>query len=234
LLEISGKPMLQHVYEKALQSGAISVAIATDDERIAKAAEEFGAKVCMTSKEHASGTDRIAEAVVTLGLNDNDIVVNIQGDEPLIPPKPIHQVASNLVAHDNVKVATLCEPIDNIEDLSNHNIVKVVLNQRNHALYFSRSPIPCASNIFSDTDNQATEIVHYRHRGIYAYRVGFLLEYMEWTPSPLEKIERLEQLRTLWYGGRIHVAISKEKIPSDVNTPDDLERVRKLLKKSKK
>ncbi len=229
LVDIGGKPMLQHVYERAIQSGAMSVAVATDDKRIVKVAESFGATVCMTSPDHASGTDRIAEAVVSLGYDDDDIVVNLQGDEPLIPPKPIHQVATNLAAHDNVKSATLCEPINNVTELMDPNTVKVVMNHRGYALYFSRAPIAWDREHFPLADGMQLVTKHYRHRGIYAYRVGFLLEYTEWDLSPLEEIEKLEQLRTLWHGGRIHVGIANEKIPPDVNTPEDLERVRKII-----
>lgn len=232
LLDIAGKPMIQHVYEKAIQSGAISVVIATDDDRIADVVGKFGAKVCMTRPDHESGTDRIAEAVVKLGYEDDEIIINVQGDEPLIPPKPIHQLAINLAEHDNIRVATLCEPLTSVEELFDPNIVKVVLNQRGYAIYFSRAPIPWNRDVFPLKNNAEfpKEMVCYRHRGIYAYRVGFLLEFMEWLPSPLEKLEKLEQLRTLWYGGKIHVGISKEKIPSDVNTQSDLEVVRKLIK----
>ncbi len=229
LVDIAGKPMLQHVYERAIQSGADSVVIATDDARIATAAKKFGAPVCMTSADHDSGTDRITEAVVSLGYDDDDIIVNIQGDEPLIPPKPIHQVALSLVSYENAKVATLCEPIRTVEELLDPSAVKVIMNRRNYAMYFSRAPIPWDRDAFPLTVEQPLTTQHYRHRGIYAYKVGFLLEYVEWGPCDLEETEALEQLRILWHGGRIHVAVSKEKIPPDVNTPEDLERVRKLV-----
>lgn len=229
LVDIAGKPMIQHVYERAIQSGAISVVIATDDERIAKVAKGFGATVCMTSPEHISGTDRVAEAVVAFSYEDDEIIVNVQGDEPLIPPKVINQVATNLAKHDNVKSATLCEPITDPEDLMNPDIVKVVMNHRNHALYFSRAPIAWDRKAFPPKPGQVLKDVHYRHRGIYAYRVGFLLEYTEWDPCTLEEIECLEQLRTLWHGVRIHVDISKEKIPLDINTQEDLAKIRELM-----
>jgi 3-deoxy-manno-octulosonate cytidylyltransferase (CMP-KDO synthetase) len=233
LLELAGKPMIQHVYERALQSGAISVVIATDDIRIAKVAENFGAVVCMTSPDHTSGTDRIAEAVVALGYSDDDIVVNIQGDDPLIPPKPIHQVATNLAAHDNVKSATLCQPITNADELLDPHIVKVVLNHRGYAMYFSRAPIPWERSSFPPDAGASLLTTHYWHRGIYAYRVGFLIQYTEWGPCPPEEMERLEQLRTLWYGARIHVGLAKEKIPPDVNTQEDYERVKAIIEGKK-
>lgn len=232
LLEIAGKPMIQHVYERAAASGAESVIIATDDERVKKAAEEFGATVVMTSPEHQSGSERLAEVVVALGYPDDDVVVNVQGDEPLIPSGIIKQVAHDLMDHDNIKMATLCEPLKNSEDLFNPHIVKVTMNRRGYALYFSRAPIPWARDEFPLKDNKTlTGGEHFRHIGIYAYRVGFLQEYVAWESCPLELLEGLEQLRVLWNGGRIHVAIAKEKSPIGVDTEEDLEKVRKLMAK---
>lgn len=232
LLDIAGKPMVQHVYEKSVASGAESVVIATDDERIRKVAEDFGATVCMTSAEHQSGSERLAEAVVALGYQDDDIVVNVQGDEPLIPPAIIKQVAQDLIDHDNIKVATLCEPIKNTEDIFNPHVVKVVMNRRGYALYFSRAPIPWARDQFPLNEKPNYESVeHFRHIGIYAYRIGFLQEYVGWEACPLEQIEALEQLRVLWNGGRIHVGIAKDKSPIGVDTEEDLEKVRRILSK---
>lgn len=232
LVDICGKPMLQHVYERAIESGAENVIIATDDEKIRKAAEGFGATVCMTSPEHVSGTDRIAEAVVAMGYDDDDIVVNLQGDEPLIPPVVIHQVAQNLAKFENARVATLYEPIQTAEELFNPNNVKVVMGKRGYALYFSRAPIAWERDNFPLEDPKAKlQGEHFRHVGLYAYRVKFLQEYTEWEPSPLEDMERLEQLRVLWNGGRVHVAKAKEAVPADVNTDEDLEKVRKLIAK---
>ncbi len=231
LVDIAGKPMVQHVYERALESGAASVAIATDDDRIREAVEKFGATVCMTAKEHRSGTDRLAEAVVALGYEDDEIVVNVQGDEPLIPPSVIHQVAHNLNKYENAKVATLYEPITSIEELLNPSNVKVALSKRGYALYFSRAPIPYERDNFAANENP-TELTgeHFRHVGLYAYRVGFLQQYLEWPSSPMEKLEQLEQLRVLWNGGRVHVDKAKAAVPQDVNTKEDLEKVRKLVK----
>jgi 3-deoxy-manno-octulosonate cytidylyltransferase (CMP-KDO synthetase) len=235
LLNIAGKPVIQHVYERAIASKAESVVIATDDERIKKVAEEFGANVCMTSPEHQSGSERLAETVVALGYPDDDVVVNVQGDEPLIPPAIISQVAQDLLDHDNIKVATLCEPIKNLEDLFNPDIVKVTMNRRGYALYFSRAPIPWVRDQFSmkekQTLNNFSSTEHFRHIGIYAYRVGFLQEYVGWEPCPLESLEKLEQLRVLWNGGRIHVAIAKEKSPIGIDTEEDLEKIRRLVSK---
>lgn len=229
LAEIAGKPMLQHVYERALDSGAMDVIIATDDVRVHKTAQEFGAHVCMTSSDHCSGTERLSEAVVALGFEDEDIVVCLQCDEPEMPSDIIRKVAQDLALHDNVKVSTACIPLTQVEDMFNPNIVKVVLNRRNYALYFSRAPIPWQRGYFDKTDKSSLTLInscYYRHLGIYAYRVGFLQEYMEWEKSPLEEIEALEQLRILYNGGRIHLTHFKNKCVSGVDTLEDLERIR--------
>src|SRR3989338_1877630 len=232
LINIFDKPMLQHVYERAVESGATSVVIATDDKRIREAAEKFGATVCMTSTEYTSGTERIAEAVVALGYEDEDIIVNVQGDEPLIPPTIIRQVAEDLATYENAKVATLFEPIRDTNELFNPNHVKVVINQRGYALYFSRAPIPWERGKFPVDLNQPLEGEFKRHVGIYAYRARFLQDYMEWGPSPLEELEKLEQLRVLWNAGRVHVSEAKVSIPIDVNTAEDLEVIRSKLKQT--
>lgn len=233
LLDIAGKPMIQHVYERAVESGAESVIIATDDDRIRKVAEDFGATVCMTTSEHASGTERLAEAVVAMGYLEDEIIVNVQGDEPLIPPALISQVAEDLDKFDNARMATLYEPIKTMEELFDPNKVKVVMNKRGYALYFSRAPIAWdRDNFHIPPQKQALKTEHYRHIGLYAYRVGFIQEYTEWESSPLEATECLEQLRVLWNGGRIHLTQAKKSVPSDVNTQEDLERVKQLLKKN--
>lgn len=233
LLDIAGKPMIQHVYERALSSGAESVVIATDDDRIRKVAEDFGASVCMTSPDHQSGTERLAEAVVALGYAEEDIIVNLQGDEPLVPAVVIRQVAEDLVKYENARVATLYEPIKTMEELFNPNNVKVVMNKRGYALYFSRAPVAWDREHFQIPPRKDQKLVteHFRHVGIYAYHAGFLQEYMEWESSDLEKMERLEQLRVLWNGGRVHLTQAKEVVPFDVNTQEDLEKVRQLLNK---
>lgn len=232
LVNILDKPMLQHVYERSVESGAASVVIATDDKRIREAAEKFGATVCMTSVEYTSGTERIAEAVVALGYEDTDVIVNVQGDEPLIPPAIIRQVAEDLATYENAKVATLYEPVRDTNELFNPNHVKVVLNQRGYALYFSRAPIPWDRNNFPVDTNQSLEGEFKRHVGVYAYRAKFLQEYMEWGSSPLEEIEMLEQLRVLWNAGRVHVSQARVSIPIDVNTTEDLEIIRSQLKRA--
>lgn len=226
LLNIKGKPMLQHVYERAIESGADSVVIATDSSKVSKVAQGFGAKVCMTSAEHQSGTERIAEAALALDYASDEIVVNVQGDQPFILPQAIRQVAEDLEKHDNVKVSSICERITNGHDLFNPDVVKVVLNWRNYAVYFSRAPIPWDIEHFKNRDKPVASDQHYRHVGLYAYRVSFLQEYIEWPASPLEKMESLEQLRILWNGSRIHMVISKDRIPPEVNTPEDLEKIK--------
>lgn len=229
LADIGGKPMVQHVYERALNSGAEEVIIATDDKRIAEVAESFGAHVCMTSADHKSGTERLAEAVVALGLEDDEIVVCLQGDEPLIPPEIIRQVAEDLEEHDNVKVSSICVPIKETYELFSPSVTKVVLNRRNYAMYFSRTPIPYGRDTFSDQQNIKLNGSHFRHVGLYAYRVGFVQEYLEWGPCPAEELEGLEQLRILWQGGRIHMAVAKSNLPLGVDTEEDLARVREHI-----
>ncbi|MDQ2993638.1 MAG: 3-deoxy-manno-octulosonate cytidylyltransferase [Pseudomonadota bacterium] len=229
LLDLGGKSILQRVYEQCIQSGAESVVIATDDDRIKAAATKFGAPVCMTSSHHNSGTERLAEAVTVLGYEEDEVVINVQGDEPLIPPVVIHQVATNLNEHATVKVATLCEKITDADTLFNPDTVKVVMNKRGYALYFSRAPIAWERDNFPLTEGGELIGQHYRHVGIYGYRVGFLQEYLTWEPCPLEKLESLEQLRVLWNGGRIHVDLAKQHVPIGVDTEEDLAVVRRLL-----
>ncbi len=219
LVELAGKPMIVHVCERAAQSGAATVHVATDDERIAAAVRAHGHKVVMTRADHPSGTDRLAEAAIFLKLHDQDIVVNVQGDEPLIAPTLVSQVAHAL-EKGKASVSTACHAIHDPAALANPNVVKVVLDAQGYALYFSRSQIPYPR------EGGGT---WYRHAGIYGYRVGFLKQYSVLAPSPLEKIEALEQLRVLWHGHRIAVAVSETEIPPGVDTPQDLEAVRKML-----
>jgi len=231
LVDINGKPMIQHVYERAVESGAESVVIATDDCRVQEVAEAFGATVCMTASDHESGTERLAEAVVALDYDDNDIVLNVQGDQPLIPSKAIQQVAQALDEHDNVKVASICYPIADVADLINPNVVKVVLNRRHFAMYFSRACIPWDRDKSASKAKLGLSGEHFAHVGLYAFRVGFLQEYLAWPASPLEEMEKLEQLRILWHGVRIHMCVSKQKLPPEVNTEQDLEQVLAYKKK---
>lgn len=230
LKDITGKPMIQHVYERARESAATQVIIATDDERIEQAARAFGATVCMTSADHQSGTDRLQEVVSQLGLPDDAIVVNVQGDEPLIPPAVINQVAQNLAGDSSASVATLCEPIELVEDFCNPNIVKVVMDAHGRALYFSRAPIPYPRDAFAGEGRALPEdFVARRHIGIYAYRVGLLHRFVTWDQAPLERFESLEQLRVMWQGESIHVAEACRLVPGGVDTELDLDRVRRLL-----
>jgi len=233
LLDIGGKPMLQHVYEQASKSTASRVIIATDEQRIASVATAFGATVCMTSAQHPSGTDRLQEVVQSLALADDEVVVNVQGDEPLIPPANIDQVAQLLRQDETAEVATLSEPITSVAELFDPNAVKLVTNQLGYALYFSRAPIPWARQRFSDWQQlpeHLPEAINYqRHIGIYGYRVAFLHRYVQWPPAPLELAESLEQLRALWQGVAIKVATAIEPPPAGVDTEADLTRVRQLF-----
>lgn len=222
--------MIQHVFERARHSGALDVIIATDDERIRQTAEQFGATVRMTSPEHRSGTERVAEAVHRLKEPEDRIVVNLQGDEPLIPPAIIGQVAEDLADHPHADVTTLCEPIESHSALFNPNVVKVVCDHEGNALYFSRAPIPWHREHFSkSTSTLPGEAVHYRHIGVYAYRVGYLRRYVQLPACQLERIEGLEQLRVLHHGGRIHVATALEPPGPGVDTLQDLEHVRSVM-----
>jgi len=232
LAELQGKPMVQHVYERACESEASRVLVATDDQRIADVARGFGAEVCMTSPDHPSGTDRLQQVVSDLGFYADDIVVNVQGDEPLVPARIINQVAHNLKAEPEASISTLSEPINDIESLLNPNVVKVVSDIRGMALYFSRAPIPWPRDAFSGEpkDRKMPEnFAWQRHIGIYAYRVKLLNDFVKWSPAPIEETECLEQLRAMWNGARIHVAEADEQPPAGVDTPEDLERLQRFL-----
>ena len=227
LIDFAGKPMVVRVAEQALASAAARVVIATDDERVRDSALPHGCEVVMTSPGHASGTDRIAEAVQQLGLADNAIVVNVQGDEPLLPPALIRAVGSAL-AGSEAPMATACHPLHEAAEIVNPHIVKVVLDRHSHALYFSRAPIPWARDAFAAGVRAIPQgLPVYRHIGIYAYRVGFLRQYSAMAPSPLERFESLEQLRVLWHGEKIHVIVTPEAPPGGVDTVEDVLRVRR-------
>ncbi|MGL4355065.1 MAG: 3-deoxy-manno-octulosonate cytidylyltransferase [Aeromonas popoffii] len=233
LADIHGKPMVQHVVEKALQSGADRVIVATDDERVrsalASCAALAGFEVCMTSQDHQSGTERLAEVCRHYGFASDTIIVNVQGDEPLIPPAIIRQVADNLAAA-TAPMATLSVPIEDAEEAFNPNAVKVVTDKDGYALYFSRACIPWDRDRFAASDRDEQIGGHYqRHIGIYAYRAGFIQRYVDWAPSVLEQVEALEQLRVLWYGEKIHVAQALQAPPVGVDTQADLDKVRALL-----
>lgn len=229
LLDIAGKPMVQRVWDQARQSGAEQVIIATDDARIGDAAGAFGAEVCMTSPDHPSGTDRLQEVAAQMGWSAGHIVVNVQGDEPLIPPALIDQVAGNLALNDGAGIATLAEPIAQLAELRNPNAVKVVTDATGMALYFSRATIPWPRDAFAAEPESIPPGHWLRHIGIYAYRTAFLHRYVEWAPAPIEQLEQLEQLRALYHGERIHVAEACEAVPAGVDTQQDLDAVRRLL-----
>ena len=221
LADLGGKPMVVRVCERARESGADPVCVATDDARIADAVRKHGFDARMTRAGHASGTERIAEAAAQLGLADEAIVVNVQGDEPLIAPQLIARVAAALEANPQASVATACHPIHDAAEFANPNVVKAVLNAKGEALYFSRAGIP-------HPRSGAPQAL--RHVGIYAYRVGFLKRYASLAPSPLEIAEQLEQLRVLWHGYRIATVIEEGAIPPGVDTPADLQAVLRLLR----
>jgi 3-deoxy-manno-octulosonate cytidylyltransferase (CMP-KDO synthetase) len=233
LLEISGKPMIQHVFERGSESAAEEVVIATDDERIRERAEAFGARVCMTSADHCSGTERIAEVADKLNWADDVVVVNLQGDEPTMPSSLIQQVAEDMVSHPRAGVTTLYTPINEREDLFDPHVVKVVMDAEGYALLFSRAPIPWHRDEFMRGDKELPAgVLFARHIGLYAYRVGYLKQYVGWPPAPLEQAESLEQLRVLWHGGCIHVSKAVMTPGHGVDTGDDLLRVRAQLSES--
>lgn len=230
LIDICGKPMIQHVYERALESGASAVYIATDDKRIEASAKKFAAKVILTADTHRSGTDRLAEAVNYLSCNDDDIIVNLQGDEPLMPAGLIEQVAKDLHEHHDASVSTLCTPIHSADDVANPNVVKVVFSKTGYALYFSRAPIAWEREHFRISDFRPSgHHMHYRHIGLYAYRASFLSRYVTWPTCDIEQMESLEQLRVLWNGDRIHISEASAIPPPGVDTQEELERVRRLI-----
>ena len=235
LLDIAGKPMIQRVYEQAKLSDAEQVIIATDDARINEVAQGFGAEVCMTSADHESGTDRLQEVVSKLGFADDHAVVNVQGDEPLIPAAVINQVANNLARSEGAGIATLAERITDVATVFDPNAVKVVMDVNGRALYFSRAPMPWCRDEWSrdewsaNTKHMPTTVNYYRHVGIYAYRVNFLHQFVQWSPSALEVTEKLEQLRAMENGVQIHVAEACEAIPAGVDTQADLDAVRALF-----
>ncbi len=224
LLPLAGRPMLQHVYERAMQSGATDIVIATDDERIARAAQGFGAQACMTAARHTSGTERLAEVTQLLDWPADAIVVNVQGDEPLLPPALIRQVAAGLAGHPDAAVATLACPLMHAAEWQDPNVVKAVLDRNGYALYFSRAAVP-----YDRDGTAAVSETALRHLGLYAYRVDFLQTYSSLQSSPLEQVEKLEQLRVLWHGKRIHVGIAEEQPGPGVDTAADLERVAAML-----
>ncbi len=230
LREIAGRPMIRHVHDRACESGAEEVIIATDDERVAEAAVEFGAEVAMTRADHQSGTDRIAEVVQQREWDPATIIVNLQGDEPCMPPVLIDQVAADMAAYREAGMSTLASPIRMRAHLFDPHVVKVVLDEEGFALYFSRAPVPWHRDEFMSGDAPLpANVTFLRHIGLYAYRAGFLAQYVDWPPAPIEMAEALEQLRVLWHGGRIHVALAAEEPGHGVDNPADLKRAEAML-----
>ncbi len=230
LAEVAGKPLVGWVAERAAASGADQVVVATDHQEIADAVSALGWKVCTTSPEHPTGTDRLAEAVALLGLGHDEIVVNVQGDEPLIDPELIRKVAGELALRPNASIATAVHPIESAAAFFDPNVVKVVFDTDGYAQYFSRAPIPYARDAFAATRERLPEgLPAYRHIGIYAYRVRFLREYASLSQTPAERFEALEQLRALGHGHRIAVAFWNGPVEAGVDTREDLERVRRVL-----
>lgn len=229
LLPIAGKPMVVRVAEQSAQSGARQIWIATDHQSIIAAVHEYGFKACLTHAHHTSGTDRIAEVVEQLRWSDDTIVVNVQGDEPLMPPALINAVAQHLHDHPECAMATACHPIHDEEAMRNPNIVKVVLDKQSNALYFSRAPIPYPRDALTPGTTPPENLTVLRHIGIYAYRAGFLRAFRKLAPATIEQIEALEQLRALWHGYKIGVTVSAVGPPSGVDTEQDLHATRKLF-----
>lgn len=254
LADIGGMSMVTRVWQQVRASSASRLVVAVDDVRIREALAGSGAEVLMTRDDHPSGTDRLAEVAEQLALPDNAIVVNVQGDEPLIPPVLIDQVAALLAADPQASVATLAEPVSDADSLFNPNVVKVVTSAQGHALYFSRAPIPWQREGWEkpeecegkggrtrwkrDDPKATAEALKsggwLRHVGIYAYRASFLRAFRQWPPAPLERLEQLEQLRALHHGHVIQVGLAAEQHPAGVDTAEDLERVRAIVTKTQR
>lgn len=229
LVDIGGVPMVVRVAQQAQKSTADRVLVATDHSEVCEVCAAHGVEALMTRADHASGSDRLAEVVAALALSDDAVIVNVQGDEPLIEPALIDRLAG-LLCDDALPMATLAHPLLAAADMFNPNVVKVVLDRQGRALYFSRAPIPYARDAFAvDIRALPAGVPVYRHIGMYAYRAGFLKTYTSLAPSPLETCEALEQLRALWYGYPIAVAVVEQAPASGVDTPEDLERVRSLF-----
>lgn len=233
LADINGKPMIQWVVEKAKKSGAKRVIVATDNEQVAETVKSFGGEVCKTRSDHQSGTERLAEVMELCQFDDDQVIVNVQGDEPFIPSENIAQVAKNLANQQRTnqqqaRMATLAVHITSVEEALNPNAVKVLCDKDGYALYFSRATIPYDRERFLNNDNISQIGDFYlRHIGIYAYRAGFIKDYVNWPASQLEQIESLEQLRVLWQGEKIHVDVAESRLPVEgVDTPEDLEKAR--------
>jgi len=228
LVDLAGKSMIRRVWEQCCKSGAARVIVATDDKRIESACTTFGAEVCLTKSSHQSGTDRLAEVVEKCKIPEDAIIVNVQGDEPLIPPENIKQVADLLSLPSDAPMATLATAIDKEEELRDPNVVKVVMSEVNTALYFSRAMLPFERDKTGALYCNETPMF-YRHIGIYAYRAGFLKIFSQWPVSQLENYEKLEQLRVLAHGYTINIAVAEISPVAGIDTPDDVQRVIQIL-----
>lgn len=227
LIDLNGKPMVVRVAERAMQSGATRVLVATDDARIAAACDDGGVAYVMTRNDHPSGTDRLSELVTSLNLPDDAVVVNVQGDEPLVPANVIDQVAAILEASPHAAIATICHRIRDMNDVTNPNVVKCVISEIGEAMYFSRAPIPFARDAWRDgVDLIPDGLPMYRHIGLYAYRAGFLRRFPQLSIPAMERYEALEQLRALAHGFRIAVAVVQDALPPGIDTPEDYARLK--------
>jgi 3-deoxy-manno-octulosonate cytidylyltransferase (CMP-KDO synthetase) len=235
LRDVAGKPLVRHVWEAARASGAQQVVIATDDATVAQVAQDFGAEVQLTAATHESGTDRVHEVARAQNWPRETVVVNLQGDEPLMPPALVREAARLLDEDAAADIATLCHPLHAAEDWLNPNVVKLVMDRRGYALYFSRAPLPWKRDPASTIEAAAhmPQDLAYRHIGLYAYRVGSLAQFSELPPSDLERCEALEQLRALTHGFRIKVGITQNPPPRGVDTEDDLVAVSAILSSRK-
>ncbi|MFO1283963.1 MAG: 3-deoxy-manno-octulosonate cytidylyltransferase [Burkholderiales bacterium] len=230
LADLGGRPMVVRVAERARASGAARVVVATDDARVHDSVRAHGFESLMTRADHPTGTDRLAEAAAALGLAPESIVVNVQGDEPLLEPALVRRMAELLAAHPDAAIATACHPIVDVDEAFNPNVVKVVLDRRGYAMYFSRATIPWARDAFAaGRDVLPSGLSIQRHYGLYAYRVSFLARYPTLEPAPVERFEALEQLRALWHGYRIVVDVTIGTPAPGVDTPEDLDRVRAIV-----
>lgn len=228
--DIAGKPMIAHVVDCALQSKAEQVIVATDDERIARYTEKLAITVCMTDAQHRSGTERIGEVIDKLQWPDDTIIVNLQGDEPLMPAACLNQVARVLEQDADIGMSTLRAPIESMDEIFDTNVIKLVCDKHDHALYFSRAAIPWNRDSFATEPATASDLsLYYRHIGLYAYRAGFVKKYLAWGSSQIEEIESLEQLRILYQGEKIK-AVNAEQIPGpEVNTEAELKHVTQII-----
>lgn len=229
LVDINGKPMVVRVMEKAIASGADRVIVATDHLKVLETVKNAGGEACMTRDDHQSGTERLAEVITFFNIKNREIVINMQGDEPFISPDLVSQVAENL-SKSKAVIATLATPIVEEADVNDPHIVKVIIDAYSYAIYFSRATIPWSSDSFFYNSKYTTRNKFLRHIGIYAYHAEFILRYTALPPSPIEKIESLEQLRALWYGEKIHVALASKVPGIGIDTPEQFEKIRTLYR----